>query len=403
MYWEEINVPHKWNHIIGIKGLSVLALEYRSGSLWIEARISAEPNCPGCGAKHHHLHLKDSFPRTIQHDLLGSRLTFIRISVPKFRCRRCCRFFRQPIPGVLPYQRATESFRKDLATKHQLGISKEECSKLFAVSHSKVERCYKHVHAKKILEQKNRPYPRVLGIDEHFLNRRIGYVTTLVDLKSRRVFDLLPGRSELALEAHLKRLKGRENVRVVVMDLSSTYRALVQKYFPNASIVADRFHVIRLINHSLLNLWKQFDEKGRKHRGLISLMRRHRFNLSPKQQQNLQRYFDEFPALGLCYHKLKDLKELMLHKGSSRSQTRWDLIPKLLALLQDLQNAPFAPLLKLAKTIQSWLEPIARMWRFSRTNSITEGLHNKMELIQRRAFGFHSFENYRIRVIALCG
>jgi transposase len=32
------------------------------------------------------------------------------------------------------------------------------------------------------------------------------------------------------------------------MDLSSAYRSLVHKYFPKARIVADRFHVIRLIN-----------------------------------------------------------------------------------------------------------------------------------------------------------
>jgi transposase len=43
------------------------------------------------------------------------------------------------------------------------------------------------------------------------------------------------------------------------------------------------------------------------------------------------------------------------------------------------------------------------MWRFTKTNSITEGLHNKMELISRRAFGFRNFKNYRLRVKALCG
>ena len=44
-----------------------------------------------------------------------------------------------------------------------------------------------------------------------------------------------------------------------------------------------------------------------------------------------------------------------------------------------------------------------RMWRFSKSNGITEGLHNKMEMLSRRAFGFKNFENYRLRVIALCG
>jgi len=55
------------------------------------------------------------------------------------------------------------------------------------------------------------------------------------------------------------------------------------------------------------------------------------------------------------------------------------------------------------KTLQDWSEEIVRMWRFSRNNAITEGFHRKMKLIQRRAYGFRSFNNYRLRVIAQCG
>ena len=42
------------------------------------------------------------------------------------------------------------------------------------------------------------------------------------------------------------------------------------------------------------------------------------------------------------------------------------------------------------------------MWRFIRSNSITEGFHNKMEAITRQAYGFRNFENYRQRVQVLC-
>ena len=57
----------------------------------------------------------------------------------------------------------------------------------------------------------------------------------------------------------------------------------------------------------------------------------------------------------------------------------------------------------IAQTIRSWLEPIIRMWRFSKSNGNTEGFHTKMEMISRRAFGFRNFQNYRLRVLALCG
>jgi transposase len=55
-----------------------------------------------------------------------------------------------------------------------------------------------------------------------------------------------------------------------------------------------------------------------------------------------------------------------------------------------------------AKTFHQWQEEIARMWRFTKSNGITEGFHRKMKLIQRRAYGFRNFENYRTRVRVLC-
>jgi len=45
----------------------------------------------------------------------------------------------------------------------------------------------------------------------------------------------------------------------------------------------------------------------------------------------------------------------------------------------------------------------AQVWRFSKSNGITEGFHTKMEMLSRRAYGFRNFENYRLRVLAHCG
>ena len=41
--------------------------------------------------------------------------------------------------------------------------------------------------------------------------------------------------------------------------------------------------------------------------------------------------------------------------------------------------------------------------RFTKNNGITEGFHRKMKLIQRRAYGYRNFENYRLRVLVECG
>lgn len=66
------------------------------------------------------------------------------------------------------------------------------------------------------------------------------------------MFDVRLGRSEASLRRYLRGLKGRERVQIVVMDLSETYRRIARRYFPNATIIADRFHVVRLINQHFL-------------------------------------------------------------------------------------------------------------------------------------------------------
>ena len=140
-----------------------------------------------------------------------------------------------------------------------------------------------------------------------------------------------------------------------------------------------------------LNIWKQLDPIGRKNRGLISLIRRNRSKLSFEQQQRLQNYFQDKPALAQCYFELKKLQELFQTKSATQKQAKTKLIPQLLTFLQNARLTSFDIIQRLANTIESWMEPMARMWRFSKTNSITEGLHNKMELIQRRAYGFRNF------------
>jgi transposase len=246
---------------------------------------------------------------------------------------------------------------------------------------------------------RDRPCPQVLGIDEHFFSRQRGYATTLVDLKNHKVFDVVLGRTEASLGEYLRALPGREQVKIVVMDLSETYRRIVRRYFPNAQIVADRFHVVRLVNHHVLKVWQQQDPEGRKNRGLLSLMRRHQWNLSTAQQQRLQAYLDQHPVLKVLYHAKHQLMRLLLLKTLKVAHVR-RYLPQLRRLIDQFADSPAA---SLARTLTSWLEPIVRMWRYRYSNGMTEGFHTKMEMMSRRAFGFRNFNNYRLRVLAHCG
>ena len=58
------------------------------------------------------------------------------------------------------------------------------------------------------------------------------------------------------------------------MDLSSNYRSIIKKYFPNAMIVSDRFHVIKLILESFIKTAHSIDTNLKKQFGLGRLLRK---------------------------------------------------------------------------------------------------------------------------------
>ncbi|NYT60608.1 transposase [Alcaligenaceae bacterium] len=163
--------------------------------------------------------------------------------------------------------------------------------------------------------------------------------------------------------------------------------------------MADRFHVVRLVNQHFLKLWQQHDPEGRKNRGLLSLMRRHHWKLASVQKERLRQYLAQPPVLQALYFAKQQLNGFLVMK-SLKAKCAKQMLPKFLALIRLFEQSPAQAL---AATLTSWLEPIVRMWRFTKSNGITEGFHTKKEMLSRRAYGFRNFENYCMRVLAQCG
>ena len=383
-------------HILGISDLEVERV-HRDDGIEVYARPTKRPRCIHC--QHPRVKIKATYQRTLKHTRQGNQVLTLHLKSPKYHCPQCHRYFRHRFQGVRPRFRASEAFRLEVFEAHDGGVTQRKITRTHGISAATVERWYQSQCRLRRSEMANRPCPKILGIDEHFFTRKRGYATTLVDLKRNKVFDVVLGRSEPSLRRYLKALPGKDNVQVIVMDLSETYRSIARRYFPNATIVADRFHVIRLVNQHFLKAWQQQDPEGRKNRGLISLMRRHEWRLSPEQRENLARYLQDYPVLGALYEVKQRLNRLLLLKTLHHKKARRK-VPELLELIEQLHASP---LRALAKTLRSWLEPIVAMWRFTKNNGITEGFHTKMEMMTRRAFGFRNFENYRLRVLTHCG
>lgn len=386
--------------IVGLPGYKVTRIESDGSRVRLHASWTGPVSCPRCSGSR--LRSKGVRTRTVRHESWGQRRCDLLLESRKWHCLDCGRYYWQRFPGVLPHRRASEPFRRSVAVRHRDGISRGRLALSEGIGGATVERWFQDFLARRLSERKGAPCPKVLGIDEHFFSKRSGYATTFCDLGKRRVFDVVLGRSEASLEGYLSRMKGKEKVEVVCIDLSRTYRALAKKHFPNARIVADRFHAVRLAHQQFLACWKLLDPAGARNRGLLSLMRRRPDKLSEEQRLKLEAYLESFPAIGELYRAKQNLHGLLAQKHRTRKQCR-KLIPLFMKEIGFLRESGLEPLVRLGETPLEWAEEIVCMWRFAKNNGITEGFHNKMECLQRQAYGFRNFENYRRRVRVLCG
>jgi transposase len=314
----------------------------------------------------------------------------------------CLKTFTPKLPGIVKWRHSSEPYRRDLFERHHDGICARKLAQKERIGEATVERIYHQFTELKAKEKESSLCPRYLGIDEHTLHKQHRFCTTFCDLKRRRVFEVHPGKSEEELADFLATLRGRERVRMVCIDLSSPYRRLVRKWFPNAKIVADRFHAIRLVYIHCMDMMRAIAPQIRGHRGYLVALRKAPNKLTPRQQARRDALLRENPQLRPIYEQMHHLRKLLKHKRQRRRQCKGH-IKALLKAIQWLRDTDLSPLIKLAQSLQRWTEPIVLMWRFSKNNAITEGFHRKMKLIQRRAYGFKNFNNYRLRVIAQCG
>jgi transposase len=356
--------------------------------------------CPYCAGSS--LRSKGRYQRRARHlECLGHQSEVI-ISCRRYRCVPCDRSFVERLPGLMPGRRSTEPLRQVIYERHHDGVPASVLARREDLGPATVGRIYSQFTERKAKERLSLDCPPVLGIDEHTLHKGQRFATTFCDLKRHRVFDISPGRSEAELAGYLRTLRGREKVKVICIDLSNTYRAMIRRWFPNAAIVADRFHAVRLAGLHLMRVARQLCPELGWNRSWLGVLRKRGDRLDLEQRLRLKRLFQLHPSLEPVYAMKEKICALLCLKHLSKQACR-QRIPQLLHAIKTLRSSGLEAALILAKSLSEWIEEITRMWRFTRNNGITEGFHRKMKLIQRRAYGFRSFQNYRLRVIAQCG
>lgn len=334
---------------------------------------------------------------TIKDEPIRGKNIVLKIRKRRLKCKDCGKTFHEPIPGILPRKRFTQRFKRSLLWACDNYRDLKRVRKAYRCSHHLI---YQALYETLELNRKsklNYPWPTTIGIDEHAFGRSVKarktrFVTMLVDMNNKRPMELVEGRSGDCLRESLRHIPGRENVKQVALDLSDPYKKFVKEFFPNAEMVADKFHVLRLLNHHIMRRRKEItgDRASWKARNLLLMSNK---NLNYWDRKTLWDYLEKFPELKEVYAFKESLHSLYRIKGYKRASKALTKLTDRMALSQ------LKEIKTLRRTLIKWRNEILNYFKTRITNARTEGFNHVAKLLKRNAFGFKSFENYRLRVL----
>jgi len=99
---------------------------------------------------------------------------------------------------------------------------------------------------------------KLIAIDEISIRKGHTYITIVMDLESGAIIFVGKGKGQDALKPFWKRLSAsKAKIKAAATDMSSAYYATVQKNLPSATLVFDRFHIVKLMNEKLTKLRRE--------------------------------------------------------------------------------------------------------------------------------------------------
>lgn len=279
-------------------------------------------------------------------------------------------------------------------------MSLKDVGSLAGVGWDTVKRIFQNDMAREA-ERINLREVELLAIDEVYLGRLHKFVTIVIDWQSGRVLHVAKGRGEDALRPFFRRLRlAKARIKAVATDLSAAYAAAVIKHLPGALPVADRFHIIKLMNEKIDELRRSLQREatimGRTAiKGTRYLLLRGRENLRPEQLPQLEEALKLNKPLSIAYY----LKEELRHLWSYRNIITMSLFFDQWCKRASESGVPL--LASLAATFQRFRSAIFNAWVYPISNGKIEGINNKIGAMQRMHYGLRDFRFLSLRILTL--
>lgn len=385
------------SHQLLLPELEMLAIPSQTRSFAHFKVRSKAPNalCPHCPALSHSVY--DRRVCTVKDAPVRDQIIFLKIIKRRFWCKNCQKPFTEYIPGIKKGSRTTERFKRSVLWAAENFVDLTRVQRAYRVSAGYVfKTLYNRLEEK--IKMRQYPWPSTIGIDEHSFRRlrgRTEFASILVDYPNRRVFEVVQGKQTADLTGQLAHIDGRENVKNVIVDLCDPFKNFARSHFPNARIVADKFHVLRLITPALIK--KRYEITGSradaKARRLLTMSAS---KLDYWERRAISEYLQKYPELLELYVWKERLHGFYRIKGFNRAAAA------LTKMCDDMSRSALNEIKTLRRTLIKWRSEILNYFATGLTNGRTEGYNNLAKLVQKRAFGYKSFRNYRLRLLSAC-
>ena len=230
-----------------------LSLEEDSITMKVHA-LQTDADCPLCHqiARREHSH----YYRTVAVLSVAGKPFHLRLYVRRFFCDNpdCQRqTFAERFPTfLLPFARRTQ---RSAHQQHHLGLAlggeagaRELCTLVMPLSADALLRLIRAAPQRAIA------ILRVVGIDDWAWCKGQSYGTILVDLETHQVIDLLADRSAESVRAWFEAHPG---ITIVSRDRGAEYIEGISQGAPQATQVADRWHLLHNLREALERLLEQ--------------------------------------------------------------------------------------------------------------------------------------------------
>lgn len=384
-------------NLLDLKGVIVTKFRNRKNRIRIHIELPVrEHTCPCCHSKTSKIH--DYRFQLIKDIPIYYKDTFIYYRKRRYVCSNCGKRFYEKNNFLPKRARKTNRLSAFIIDKLKDKQSMKDIAKLSNVSVTTVSNLLPFLSV-------NASYmPEVLCIDEFRGNTgNYKYQVSLIDAKIGKPIDIIESKHKHYLFSYFNKftLAERKKVKYVIMDLWQPYKDLAKHFFPNAKIVADRFHYARYIVQAVDSVRKKVqnkltpeERKYFKHSRKLLLSRYINLNKEQREELNyiLINYSEE---LRRVYNEKEELLNII------HSNDKYNAVDQLNKWVKSNLDSNYEVLNECAKTYSNWIQEIRNSLLVPYSNGVMEGYNNKIKVLKRVAFGFRNFQNFKARILLM--